>query len=70
MFTLILEAHKHLFQVVHSIELQDIDEGEYEYETVYEVPVGATAFAAEGEMSGYFYTKSGHQSFGYILKCF
>ncbi|MDZ7625749.1 MAG: hypothetical protein U5J96_15060 [Ignavibacteriaceae bacterium] len=35
-----------------TIELQDIDKGEYEYETVYEVPSGATSFSAEGEMSG------------------
>jgi len=35
-----------------TVELQDIDKGEYEYETVYEVPSGATSFSAEGEMSG------------------
>ncbi|MBE0570564.1 MAG: hypothetical protein IH618_03395 [Ignavibacteriaceae bacterium] len=35
-----------------TIELQDIDKGEYEYETVYEVPSEATSFTAEGEMSG------------------
>ena len=35
-----------------TIELQDIDKGEYEYETVYEVPSGATSFSAEGEMTG------------------
>jgi hypothetical protein len=35
-----------------TIELQNIDKGEYEYETVYEVPSGATSFSAEGEMSG------------------
>ena len=42
-----------------SIELQDIDKGEYEYETVYEIPVGATAFSAEGEMSGSFILGAG-----------
>jgi hypothetical protein len=35
-----------------TVELQDIDKGEYEYETVYEVPSGATSSSAEGEMSG------------------
>jgi hypothetical protein len=35
-----------------SVELQDIDKGEYEYETVYSIPAGATSFSAEGEMSG------------------
>ncbi len=35
-----------------TVELQDIDKGEYEYETVYEIPSGATSFSAEGEMSG------------------
>ena len=35
-----------------TIELQDIDKGEYEYETVYSIPSGATSNAAEGEMSG------------------
>jgi hypothetical protein len=35
-----------------TIELQDIDKGEYEYETVYEVPSGATGYSAEGELSG------------------
>ncbi|MCU0332244.1 MAG: hypothetical protein MUE91_01075 [Ignavibacteriaceae bacterium] len=42
-----------------TIELQDIDKGEYEYETVYEIPVGATAFSAEGEMSGSFIIGAG-----------
>jgi hypothetical protein len=42
-----------------TIELQDIDNGEYEYETIYEIPVGATAFSAEGEMSGSFILKAG-----------
>jgi len=42
-----------------TIELQDIDKGEYEYETVYEIPVGATAFSAEGEMSGSFILGAG-----------
>lgn len=42
-----------------TIELQDIDKGEYEYETVYEVPFGATSFAAEGEMSGTFKLTAG-----------
>lgn len=42
-----------------TIELQDIDKGEYEYETVYEVPLGATGFSAEGEMSGSFILGAG-----------
>jgi hypothetical protein len=35
-----------------TIELQDVDKGEYEYETVYSIPFGASSHAAEGEMSG------------------
>jgi hypothetical protein len=42
-----------------TIELQDIDKGEYEYETVYELPFGTTSFAAEGEMSGSFILGAG-----------
>lgn len=36
------------------IQLTDIDKGEFEYETVYNIPAGATGAAAEGEMSGTF----------------
>jgi hypothetical protein len=35
-----------------TIELQDIDKGEYEYETVFSIPAGATSFNSEGEMTG------------------
>lgn len=35
-----------------TVELQDIDKGEYEYETVFSIPAGATNFSSEGEMTG------------------
>jgi len=41
------------------VELKDVDKGEFEYETVYEIPPGASGFAAEGEMSGSFILKAG-----------
>jgi hypothetical protein len=40
-------------------ELKDIDKGEFEYETVYEIPLGASSNSAEGEMSGTFVLKAG-----------
>jgi hypothetical protein len=36
------------------IQIADIDKGEFEYETIYSIPAGATSAAAEGEMSGTF----------------
>ena len=36
------------------IELTEVDKGEFEYETIYSIPAGATSAAAEGEMSGTF----------------
>ena len=36
------------------IQLTDVDKGEFEYETIYSIPAGATSAAAEGEMSGTF----------------
>jgi hypothetical protein len=40
-------------------ELKDIDKGEFEYDTVYEIPLGASSNSAEGEMSGSFILKAG-----------
>lgn len=42
-----------------TIELEDIDNGEYEYETVYSIPQGATGFSSEGEMAGTLILKAG-----------
>ena len=42
-----------------TVVLQDIDKGEYEYETVFSLPYGATDFDSEGEMSGTFTLKAG-----------
>lgn len=39
--------------------LQDIDRGEYEYETIFSVPYGATEFSSEGDISGTFIIKAG-----------
>ena len=36
------------------VQLTDVDKGEFEYETIYSIPAGATSAAAEGEMSGTF----------------
>ena len=36
------------------MQLTDVDKGEFEYETIYSIPAGATSAAAEGEMSGTF----------------
>jgi len=41
------------------IELKDIEKGEFEYETVYSIPAGATSAAAEGDMSGTFELRAG-----------
>lgn len=35
-----------------TVELQDIDKGEYEYETVFSIPAGSTSFSSEGELTG------------------
>jgi len=40
-------------------ELKDIDKGEFEYETTYNLPSNATSSSAEGEMSGTFVLKAG-----------
>jgi hypothetical protein len=37
-----------------TVELQDLDKGEYEYETVFSVPYNATTFNSDGEMTGTF----------------
>lgn len=42
-------------------ELQDIDPGEYEYETVFSIPAGATSSSSEGELSGTFILRAGTQ---------
>jgi len=39
--------------------LQDIDKGEYEYETIFSVPFGATDFGSEGDISGTFILRAG-----------
>lgn len=36
------------------VQLTDVDKGEFEYETIYSIPAGATSAAAEGDMSGTF----------------
>jgi hypothetical protein len=41
------------------IQIADIDKGEFEYETIYSIPAGATSAAAEGEMSGTFELRAG-----------
>ena len=42
-----------------TVELQDIDQGEYEYETVFSIPAGASSSSSEGEMSGTFILRAG-----------
>lgn len=42
-----------------TVELEDIDNGEYEYETVYSIPVGSTGSVSEGEMAGTLTLKAG-----------
>lgn len=39
--------------------LQDIDKGEYEYETIFSIPFGATDFGSEGDISGTFILRAG-----------
>jgi len=39
--------------------LQDIDKGEYEYETIFSIPYGATEFGSEGDISGTFILRAG-----------
>lgn len=42
-----------------TVELQEIDKGEYEYETIFSIPFGATDFDSDGEMSGTFNLRAG-----------
>lgn len=42
-----------------TVVLQDIDKGEYEYETVFSLPYGITDFDSDGEMSGTFTLSAG-----------
>ncbi|NWG29675.1 MAG: hypothetical protein HXY48_14255 [Ignavibacteriaceae bacterium] len=42
-----------------TIEIENIDKGEYEYETVFSIPAGATEFSSDGEMSGTFNLRAG-----------
>ena len=42
-----------------TVDLEDIDKGEYEYETIFTLPYGTTDFSSEGEMSGSFILKAG-----------
>ena len=41
------------------VEINEIFKGEYEYESIYEVPSGATSSATEGEVAGTFLIKAG-----------
>jgi hypothetical protein len=42
-----------------TVVLQDIARGEYEYETIFSLPFGATDFESQGEMSGTFDLRAG-----------
>ena len=42
-----------------TVKLTAIDRGEYEYETIYELPIGATGSQTEGELAGTFTIKAG-----------
>ena len=42
-----------------SVVLEDIDKGEYEYETVFSIPYGTTSFSSEGDISGTFIFRAG-----------
>ena len=41
------------------VVIEDVDRGEFEYETFYSLPSGATSGAAEGEMAGTFMLRAG-----------
>ena len=42
-----------------TVVLQDIDKGEYEYETVFSLPYGITTFDSQGDMTGTFTLRAG-----------
>ena len=42
-----------------SVVLEDIDKGEYEYETIYSLPAGATSSSTDGDMAGTFTLRAG-----------
>ena len=42
-----------------SVVLEDIDKGEYEYETVFLIPYGTTSFSSEGDIPGTFIFRAG-----------
>jgi hypothetical protein len=42
-----------------TVKLTEIDRGVYEYETIYEIPAGATSGTSEGDMAGTFNIKAG-----------
>ena len=42
-----------------TVELKELPKGTYDYETIYEIPSGATSTTAEGEVSGEFIIKAG-----------
>jgi len=42
-----------------TVVLQDIDRGEYEFETVFTLPFGATTFNSQGDMEGTFNIRAG-----------
>jgi hypothetical protein len=41
------------------VELKELPKGTYDYETVYEIPSGATSSTVEGEVTGEFIVKAG-----------
>jgi len=41
------------------VEQKELPKGTYDYETIYEIPSGATASSAEGEAAGEFLIKAG-----------
>jgi hypothetical protein len=42
-----------------TVKLTNIEQGEYEYETIYEIPASATSSQASGEMAGTFIMNAG-----------
>jgi len=42
-----------------TVVLQDINKGEYEYETVFSLPYGITDFGSQGDMTGTFVLRAG-----------
>ncbi len=59
MFRLTLEALETDVPSGATVELTNILEGEYEYETVFELPAGTTAYDAGEELAGTFVLNAG-----------